>query len=72
MGYPDPACERAMTVQEVILKALEWRAALVPGSGHPGLVAAGPHATTGRRPGTLLVGVHLDSRLRRDCPMRFQ
>ena len=41
MSYPDAAWERAMTVQEVMLKALKRRAALVPRGGHPGVVARG-------------------------------
>ena len=47
MTYPAAAWERAMTVQEVILKALEWRAALVSRGGDSGLVAADAAALAG-------------------------
>jgi hypothetical protein len=40
MTYPDAAWERAMTVQEVILKALSGGDSLVSRGGHSGLVAA--------------------------------
>ena len=39
MSYPDAAWERAMTVQEVILKA-ERGDSLVSRGGHSGLLAA--------------------------------
>jgi hypothetical protein len=35
MSYPDAAWERAMTVQQVLLKALSGEISLVSGGGHP-------------------------------------
>ena len=54
MGYPESAWERAMTVQEVMLKAMSGEIALVSRGGDPGVVA--PDACGGGGSGTRRTG----------------